>query len=211
MSYLNELLSTGESVQLVTRQHWVTLVRSILLYGFLVALLVLISGIGAGLPAGFPHVAAAVAAALVIVPLAFLLREVLRWSNRQFIVTTRRVIEVEGVLNKNIGDSNLDKVNDLLLSQSVLGRLLGYGDIEIITGSDVGLNRLDRISRPMLFQRAILDNKEDLDTLARLRDDASVSGPEAATAIERLGALRERGLITAEEFDRKKAELLARL
>ena len=211
MSYLNDLMSTGETVQFVTRQHWVTLLRAMAAYGFLIAVLLLLSGVGAGMDADWATPASWIAAFAITLPLLLLLLDIAQWSNRQYVVTTRRVLEFEGVLNKHISDSNLDKVNDLVINQSVLGRLLGYGDVDVITGSDLGLNCLDRISRPMQFQRAILDNKEDLDTLARLRDDTTSTGPDAAVAIERLAVLKERGLISAEEFDRKKTELLARI
>lgn len=211
MHYLESLLATDEKVQLAVHQHWVTLVRTVVLAACSMAVLVLLAGLGTGLAGDYGTGLAIVATLAVLVPAALLARDIARWSSKVYVITTRRVIEVEGVLNKRVSDSNLDKVNDLVLRQSALGRMLGYGDIEIITGSDIGLNHLERIARPLAFQKTMLENKEDLDTLVRLGAGALPGTGDVTSAIERLASLRDRGLLTPEEFEGKKAELLARM
>jgi len=134
------------------------------------------------------------------------------WSNERYIITNRRVLKVEGVFNKQVTDSSLEKVNDVVLEQSVLGRVLGYGDIHIITGSDIGVNHFERIHHPVRFKQSMLNAKTDLHTSAGRAPEATRSlEDDVFAAIERLAELRQRGLITEEEFERKKAELLARL
>ncbi|MCE7939588.1 MAG: hypothetical protein DYG90_13620, partial [Chloroflexi bacterium CFX6] len=152
----------------------------------------------------------ALAAVAALWALASLAVAVARWWNKLYIVTTRRVIEVNGLVAKTVTDSNLDKVNDVVLRQSAAGRLLDYGDIEIITGSDIGLNRFEWIADPLGFKRVMLDNKEDFDAIARAVPSGAPT-VDIPAAIERLGELRERGLVSPEEFERKKAELLGRL
>ena len=44
-------------------------------------------------------------------------------------MTNRRVIQVEGVVNKHATDSSLEKINDAVLSQSIFGRMFGFGDL----------------------------------------------------------------------------------
>jgi len=211
MRYLDSLMSTGETVQIVVRQHWMVMARALLANGLAAAVLVLAAGVGHGYGTAAGSVVTAAALMLACVPLALILREAAQWWARQFVVTTRRVMHVEGVLNKSVSDSNLDKVNDIVLRQSLVGRMLGYGDVEIITGSDMGVDRLQRIRRPLQFQRVLLDNKEDFDTLVRLADGASMGKGDIPAAIEQLAALRDRGLVSHEEFERKKADLLARM
>ena len=67
-----------------------------------------------------------------------MLRDILIWWNRQYIITSLRVIQISGVINKNLTDSSLEKVNDVKLSQSIVGRLFDYGNVEILTASEVG-------------------------------------------------------------------------
>ena len=45
----------------------------------------------------------------------------LRYINQEYVLTNRRVIQVEGVLNRNSTDSSLEKINDAVLSQSSSG------------------------------------------------------------------------------------------
>lgn len=146
------------------------------------------------------------------------------WNNRRYLVTTHRVIHVEGIFNKNVLDSSLEKVNDISMTQSVMGRLLGYGDLVILTASELGKNPLRRLARPVAFKTMILDQKEKLGELDRFEARAARAArpepeapapapaePSVPDLIAELAELRDKGIITAEEFEAKKAELLARL
>ena len=168
--------------------------------------------------------------AVAVIPFFELARIFLDWLNERYIITNRRVMEVRGIINKHVRDSALEKVNDVDLNQSVIGRLLGYGTVQIITGSDIGVNRFHRISNPVRFKRAMLNAKEQLhvkaeylpEEPARPRtspDDggdttlepAPVSADDIPEMIEELAELHEKGVITEEEFQAKKTELLDRL
>jgi hypothetical protein len=148
----------------------------------------------------------------------------LRWSTEVYLVTDRRVVRVEGVLRKQALDSGLAKVNDVRLTQTVAGRLLGYGTLEIITASESGINRLDYLPQPMAFKKAMMAATE-----ARGVGGVAVSPapapaasllaaqPPAATtrsAADRLADLdemRQRGLLSDEEYRAKREEILAGL
>lgn len=184
MGYIESLMATGETVQFVTRQHWLTPLRSLLTNGTALALTLLASGFAsqraaAGAGTGW-QLGVAVCALIAAVFVVRLAKDFLTWWNLIYIVSTRRVLEIEGVFNKVVRDSNLDKVNDIILRQSFLGRILGYGELEIITGSDVGVNQFHNLSHPIEFKRKILDNKEDFDTLSRSRHSASAARADAA-------------------------------
>jgi hypothetical protein len=162
---------------------------------------------------------------IAIVPLAELVRIFLDWWNERYLITNRRVMEIEGTINKNIRDSALEKVNDVELNQSVAGRLLGYGTVQIITGSDIGVNIFRRISRPLRFKRAMLNAKEGfygappdgVDAMpapsqpaeeTRAGDGEAVDIPDLLVELDEL---RQKGILSEEEFQTKKKELLGRL
>lgn len=171
------------------------------------------------------------AIAIALVPAAELVRIFLDWLNERYIITNRRVIQVSGTINKRVSDSALEKVNDVELRQSIIGRLLGYGTVSIITGSDIGVNRFRRISSPVRFKREMLNAKEGLHKETPEAEQESVppsgapDGPvvDAAPSIEpgaatdipdliaELDELRQQGILSEEEFQAKKKELLARL
>ncbi|HZQ07916.1 MAG TPA: PH domain-containing protein [Anaerolineae bacterium] len=208
MSYVDQLLAQNENVVLVSRQSWVVLVREIIL-----DLLLALVAIGITLVAVyFNSQYGNLAALLLLIPAARFVVEFIHWYNREYIVTNRRVIQVNGIVNKNVIDSSLEKVNDVRMSQSVLGRLLNYGDVEILTASELGTNLFRRISNPIGFKTAMLNEKEKLGFESEVPAAAPVPKPsDVPTMIASLNALRSQGLITEEEFQKKKAELLARM
>ena len=204
-SYLLTLLGENEKIEFVARQHWSILVRSILAEVLISLVLVVAISIALTFTAGI----AAVAYLLLIVPLAMLTRDVLIWWNNMYVVTNRRVVQIRGVFNKNVTDSSLEKVNDVKMEQSFLGRMFDYGDIEILTASELGVNRFGWIEKPVRFKTAMLNAKERMgqDELPRRPSTRE----DVPAMIEQLDQLRKQGLLSEEEFKAKKAQLLSRL
>ena len=205
-SYLTRLLGKNEQVILIARQHWLVLVGEILSESVLtLALIVLVSLLWNQTQ----NQLFAFGYLLLAFPLVSLWRDVLVWSNRQFVVTNRRVIQLEGVLHKDITDSSLEKVNDVKMVQSVWGRIFDYGDIEILTASELGINLFKRMGSPVKFKTAMLNAKDRLggDSLPAARSTA----PDIPAMIAQLDTLRKQGVLTEAEFNAKKAELLSKL
>lgn len=203
--YLENMLGENEHIVFVTRQHWLVLLGQILAQSVLiVGLVVLITLIWR---IWLPHPLLPLAYLLISLPLLGLWRNVSIWKGQQYIVTDWRVIQISGVFNKEVTDSSLEKVNDVKLDQSFLGRLLDYGDLEILTGSELGVNRFARVGHPILLKTAMLNAKERLEhgrAGPAQRSRVDIAGP-----IEQLDSLREQGLLTEGEFQQKKTQVLA--
>jgi uncharacterized membrane protein YdbT with pleckstrin-like domain len=175
-----------------------------------------------------------IAFVIAAVPAFEVIRIFADWMNERYIITNRRVMEIRGIINKHVRDSALEKVNDVDLTQSVIGRILGYGTVQIITGSDIGVNMFRRISNPVRFKREMLNAKERLGDESLLgvpaRQPAGERPADAGAAISasavpgpaesqprisdlliELAELRQKGILSEEEFQAKKKELLARL
>lgn len=158
--YLINLLGENEHILFVTRQHWLVLFGEILsemviaaVLGGLVTLIWMFWLPDPLVPLGY---------VLLFLPAVSLLRDLLVWKNRQYVVTNWRVIQIAGVFNKVVSDSSLEKVNDVKLEQSFLGRLFDYGSIEILTASELGVSKFDKIGRPIRLKTAMLNAKENL-------------------------------------------------
>ena len=156
--YLNKILGENENIIFESRQSSLILVRDILpetisifLIGFLLVFLNRLSSMSPQINWLF---------ILILIPIASLVKDILRWINHKYVITNRRIIQIFGVLSKNVTDSSLDKVNDVKMQQSLWGRVFNYGDIEILTASEFGINRFTRISRPIAFKTAMLNAKE---------------------------------------------------
>jgi len=204
--YINTLLGENEKMLLVTRQHWFVLFGSILLeLVFIIILLVALTAASI-----FLSPFAAIGYLVLLIPIGSMLRDILIWYNRQYIVSNRRVMQVNGIINKNVIDSSLEKVNDVKMSQSFFGRIFNYGSVEILTASELGVNLFQKIEDPVHFKTAMLNAKEKLG----FHENGIQHQPVAhdiPDMIAKLDELRKQGIVTEEEFIQKKTTLLTKL
>ena len=207
--YIQSLMGEAEKMLLVTRQHWFVLFRAIVAETLIILILIAASiVVSVAYPPALP-LAPLVALLLSLFPVVGMGRDILIWYNRRYIVTNRRVIQISGVINKNVVDSSLEKVNDVKMSQSFFGRIFDYGNVEILTASELGVNQFQRISDPVHFKIAMLNAKEKLG----FEENAHIAKPadDVPTLIAKLDELRKQGIVSEEEFQTKKAELLAKM
>ena len=211
-SYLESMLGEGEKILYATRQHWFLLISSILLEIFLI-LLFLAATVTAATLSPYGLLAVAVGFVLILIPIATMTRDILSWTNHQYIITNRRVVQIAGIFDKTVTDSSLEKVNDVKLTQSMLGRMFDYGNIEILTASELGVDEFKRIERPVQFKTAMQNAKQRLESGENfIGGDIGVAGGMSAlpALLSQLADLRQKGILTEEEFQQKKADLLAR-
>ncbi|MBE9474466.1 MAG: PH domain-containing protein [Chloroflexi bacterium] len=205
--YVESLLGEREKIILIAHQHWFILVRAIVLEIIIILILIALTIIAGANLSEFALLIGAVGTILLLLPLSTMIRDILDWTNRQYIVTNRRVIQISGILSKNVTDSSLVKVTDVKMEQSAFGRLFNYGDIEILTASEFGVNLFRRIEEPIVFKTTMLNAKERLEQ----GDGADPPTEDILEIIASLDRLRDLGILSEEEFNQKKEELLARL
>ena len=242
MGYAERLMSTGERIVHREKQHWF-----VFIWGARYTILALIiAGLGAviqtNVSSPWREVIGWAAAILFVGGLLLLGWTILRYMNQEYVLTNRRVIQVEGVLNRNSTDSSLEKINDAVLSQSVFGRMFDYGDLTVLTASEAGIDKMHMLRKPIAFKKAMLDAKHEFEVdMERsgwqpsppIRDpapapaagssaaDTAAASPappapradpdEVTRTLASLADLRDRGAITPEEYELKKADLLSRL
>ena len=224
MGYVEKLLGKNEKIIIAARQHWTTLAITFIVNLF-VAIVLIVLYVLAGVVAGNNHSLKflmdirAVFLIALIYPVARFGWDWLQWWAEEYLVTSHRVIQTEGIINKKTKDSSLEKVNDIVLTQSFFGRILGYGNLEIITGSDEGVNLLHRLANPVTFKTALLDQKEarGYDQTGEQVRPMSSGGP-AATAdedplkrIADLDNLHKSGALSDAEYQAAKVKLLSKL
>jgi uncharacterized membrane protein YdbT with pleckstrin-like domain len=233
MSYADSLLANGEQVLYRARQHWLAPLAEarngllLFLAGLVLGLVNLMSlhfkdflGQAWGL----------IVLVLLVVGAAWVAFVCLRWRAEEYIITNRRVLKVEGLIDKKSGDSSLEKINDAVLRQGIFGRLFGFGDLEILTANEDAIDRYHMLAHVVAFKKAMLNAKNTLDDSQRgtapaaapARATQAAPAPVAATGqpmtsdevtatLAKLADLRDRGAITSAEYEAKKADLLGRL
>ena len=153
--YLSRLLIKNEKVLFQTRQHWVSLALQLL--PEILSAAVIISLVTIIHNNWVPGQAFLWAYLLILIPLASLLRDIARWRYHKYIITSRRIIHLSGVIAKHVSDSTLDKINDINLEQNFWGRIFNFGNLEILTASELGMERYVNVAAPLEFKRALLE------------------------------------------------------
>lgn len=213
MSYLRHLLGEGEEIVFETRQHWfiplAQVLTEVVLIGLLIAAVIVIPRTGWPIRNEVVYFGAV---AIGIIVFFSALGDILRWRNEQFIITDRRVLQLQGVINKNVLDSSLEKINDVELHQSWIGRIFNFGNIEILTASEEGVNRMHAIERPVDFKRVMQDARTRYDGYLDRGPVQPYDNPrDVQSVLLQLAALRDRGVLSPTEFEAKKRELLSRI
>lgn len=216
--YLQRMLGEHEQVILVTRQHWFVLFQAIVFEIFVTAVIIAaVTILQFVILVNNPGVPGWLGYFFVIIPIVSLMKDLLVWSNHTFVVTNRRVIQISGMFNKNVIDSSLEKVNDVKMVQSFVGRLFNFGDVEILTASELGVNLFRRIANPVQFKTAMLNAKEHLEhnlDVAPVAPEPELNENRPAdipALISQLDKLRQQGVLTEAEFQNKKKELLSKI
>ena len=246
MGYAEGLLSTGERIVHREKQHWFVFIWGARypVLAIIAAAIVLVLKNNLSQP--WQDLLNYGAIAVFLIALGVLFWTILRYINQEYVLTNRRVIDVSGVLNKKTTDSSLEKINDAVLTQSIFGRVFGFGDLDILTASESGISRFRMLIEPVKFKRSMLDAKHEYErdlagggyaASPPLRaeppapggpptDETSttpmpvatpppagepLSRDEVTRTLNSLADLRDRGAISADEYERKKADLLARL
>jgi uncharacterized membrane protein YdbT with pleckstrin-like domain len=207
MSYLSKLMIPEESVVHTARRSVAATFG-----GLFVFLALVLIGVGVAYALSAPAAGLLGTGMLMVVAVVLgilLLGRYIWWRNKVYVVTNLRVMKLEGIFSKSHRDASLDKINDLVMTQSVLGRLLGYGDLQILTANEASGMTFHQLHDPVGFKRQVLQVRTvEMADGPRL-GAASVADPIAQ--IQRLGELRAKGVITEEEFAAKKKALMDRI
>jgi len=140
---------------------------------------------------------------------AFLVRRI-RNTADEFVVTNRRVMRKVGIFAREAEHAPIEKIQDVTLDQGMTARLLGYGTVILETASERGRIVFPDIARPDAFRNAIWGQS----TAAGSPAAAVLAAPAAPAAAQRLAELedlRTRGLLSTEEYARKREEILKAL
>jgi uncharacterized membrane protein YdbT with pleckstrin-like domain len=214
LRYVESLLGKNEQILWRARQHWIVLTANFVINMFIFVAIVAVA-ILVGSIDSLQGISGWLLLALLI-PICWFGWELLQWWAEEYLITTTRVVQTEGLINKHTKDSALEKINDITLNQSVMGRILNYGDLAIITGSDMGTNLLKRLAQPVEFKKTLLEQKQKLsdgeDLGYRKVSAAAEDGEEdPLKKIAQLDDLRKTGAISEVEYQQAKAKLLAKL
>jgi uncharacterized membrane protein YdbT with pleckstrin-like domain len=149
--YIDEILQPGEKVLYSTNAHWVFYLPAIVAW-LVAAVLVVLSRMTLTDSVIWLCL---ISAALVAV--AALYWTVKAWFHRlttETDVTNRRVVHKTGFIKRRTFEMALDKVESVDVNQSIMGRILNYGNVTIM-GVGEGKETITTIAEPLAFRNAI--------------------------------------------------------
>ena len=207
MKYPTKLLTDGEEILHQFRPHWKVLLPAI---GWAMLLAGLVGVSVAALSWDWAWWSLLIA---LVVWLALSIRSLVNWYATNYLLTNERIVVRQGLIARTGTEIPLENITNVLFSQRVIERLLGYGDVLVESAGSQGQSRLADISDPEAFQSEIYRARE----LRSLHFRSHGSGPapgvarDAIQQLEALADLRERGHLTDAEFAAQKAKLLGEL
>lgn len=207
MPYPRKLLNAGEEIVLETRPNWSLLAGPVLLGVLVLAALVVILVLTAN---SLPLWVGAVFGVVFLADIVYVLSHYLSWRATLLVITTNRVVYRTGIFTRRGREIPIDRVQDVSFSQSLFERLVGAGSLTVESAGEHGQEPFPDVSHPERVQSTI----NRLCDVNRQRDVQRAAGQPVLSIpeqIEKLGELYRRGILTEDEFEQKKADLLGRL
>jgi uncharacterized membrane protein YdbT with pleckstrin-like domain len=151
-SYTNLTLQPGEKILRVAHLHFVIYATAM----FYVTLAGVVAGL-AYTTIGFNKVSLLAISALLAVAFRHAAHAWWRQFTTELCITTKRVVNRTGFISRETQEMFLTNIESVFVQQSILGRLLNYGDIHC-RGNGEGIEHLDYIADPIAVQTAINSN-----------------------------------------------------
>lgn len=236
MSYTDSLLAPGERIVCRASQHPLVLVTGSgwAIFAFVVAGALLL--VRARVQGSNPilDVLGYLTLALVLFGVVSVTLHVLRFLTDEVAITSLRFVRAGGIVNKRASDASLAQVTDAVLAEPFLGRLLGFGTLDVVTASTIGVQRLPMVRDAKGFKLALIEAKHELalqiarPTMPAIRmagtlpPDAGDPAPapialppmapaDVVAALRLLADQRDAGEIDEAGFDERRRDLLGRI
>jgi uncharacterized membrane protein YdbT with pleckstrin-like domain len=211
--YPRNLINEGETVALDLHPHWWYFSKHILTGIPLFLLLIGVISIQGSDSDAAKFVAGWGWGILALIWAGWLAFKYFQWRFTYFVVTDDRVIFRTGVFAKHGVEIPLERINNINFRQGVWERVIGAGDLDIQSAGQEGESHFEDVRHPDGVQQEIYRQME-----VNAKRQASWSAPQAPAAgasipeqIEQLAALRDKGHISPEEYEAKRAALLERM
>ena len=202
-------LKKDEKLLIIIRQHWIKLVLPIFAWLLLATILLLLM------------TNYSIAFIIILVTAIYPLIEYINWKYNLWGVTNMRVVDESGFFTRYSKESPLDKINNVEYDQPLMGRIFGYGNVDIQTAAEMGETTYNLIHHPKLLKDTITHAQEAY-KLARESNQAQLlakaiaenSGTRPSQAmiadeLQKLFELMQKGAITQEEYFAQKNKLMA--
>ncbi len=155
---MSELLP-GENLILKTHQHWIVLVKALVIP----VVLLIIAGVvdfTVRSGTGIPHFRTIITLTAVAIALLWLIVVWIRWQSITYTLTDQRIKIESGVFGRASKIIPIDRIQDCTTRQSLFGRILGYGRVEVDAAGAQGAEVLEHLPNPATFRDQVFVQSE---------------------------------------------------
>jgi membrane protein YdbS with pleckstrin-like domain len=231
---VNELdrdLLSGEEVVFETTKHWFAPIRA-----SLIAILIILGALvlrwlaptGDGFFGSIGNLMDLISVGLLLFAILWIVYNIAEFLSAHFGVTNMRVLRYEGLLRRSSSETLLPTLTDVRLDEPALGRMLGFGNVKILTASGAaGQDNFMTVAKAKELRTAIQEQKASAMTGGAAaaaiatgatptptpspRPATAAPAPDTAAALAALDSLKAQGLVTDQEYQAKRSEILGRI
>ena len=169
-------LLPGENLVLQDHPHWITVIKSVLAPVVLLVVVAIadFTLLGPGYGFYIPRLRTILTLAVVALVLLWLIAVWIRWRSISYTLTDQRIKIESGVFGRQEKIIPIDRVQDCTTKQSIFGRILGYGRVEVDAAGSQGAEVLDHLPKPGEFRDQVFVQSE------RRRGGGMPAAPAAA-------------------------------
>ena len=149
--YIDDILQPGEKVLYSTNAHWIFYLPAVAAWIGAIVLYILARNAERS---GVETLWLVLAAAAALVALAATAKAWFHVWTTETDVTNLRVVHKTGFIKRRTFEMSLGKVESVDVNQSILGRILNYGDVTV-RGVGEGLETIRTIASPLDFRNHI--------------------------------------------------------
>lgn len=154
MSYVDKILQPGETVRHSASIHWFIYLPAFWFAAAALAVVLLVTMNIGDVGTSWREVALIAALILGVIALYLLLRAWIARTTTELVATDRRVIYKRGLVRRYTAEMGMEKVESVLVDQSIMGRLFNYGTITV-RGTGGGIEPLPNIGDPIAFRNHV--------------------------------------------------------
>ena len=167
MNELDRNLLTGEEIVFETTKHWFAPIRA-----SLIAILIILGALvlrwlaptGDGFFGSIGNLMDLIAIGLLLFAILWIVYNIAEFLSAHFGVTNMRVLRYEGLLRRRSSETLLPMLTDVRLDEPALGRMLGFGNLKILTASGAaGEDRFMTVAKAKELRTAIQEQKAVVD------------------------------------------------
>ncbi|TAN34431.1 PH domain-containing protein [bacterium] len=156
---MTEQLLPGETLILKDHQHWIVLVKSLVI-PVLLLVVVAIADFTVLYTSHIPHLRLILTLGVVALAGIRLIVLWIRWRSTSYTLTDQRIKIESGVFGRQSKMIPIDRVQDCSTKQSLFGRMLGYGRVEVDAAGAQGAEVLDHLPSPGTFRDQVFVQSE---------------------------------------------------